>query len=48
MAEFQFLKDLSAHFASVFEKFPAGTVIAAERCPAGMEGDVTVNVATID
>ena len=43
MAEFQFLKDLSAHFASVFEKFPAGTVITAERCPAGMEGDVTVN-----
>ena len=43
MAEFQCIRDLAAFFASEYEKFPAGTVIAAERCPAGMTGDITVN-----
>ena len=43
MAEFQCIRDLAAFFASEYEKFPAGTVIPAERCPAGMTGDITVN-----
>ncbi|MDD3886157.1 MAG: arginine--tRNA ligase, partial [Victivallaceae bacterium] len=41
--EYRFIRDLENFFRSRFEKFPAEPVISAERCPAGMKGDFTVN-----
>ena len=43
MATLQLTLDLAAHLAQRFERFPAETVIAAERCPAEMRGDITIN-----
>ncbi|MBR2641911.1 MAG: arginine--tRNA ligase [Lentisphaeria bacterium] len=43
MADFQCIRDLAAFLAAQYEKFPADTVIPAERCPGGMTGDITVN-----
>ncbi len=43
MATFSITTDLAAHLAQKFERFPADTVITAERCPAEMQGDITIN-----
>ncbi len=43
MAKFQCIGDLAKFLAGEYEKFPADTVIQAERCPSGMTGDITVN-----
>ncbi len=43
MATLQLTIDLAAHLAQRFERFPADTLIAAERCPAEMRGDITIN-----
>ena len=43
MATFSMTTDLAAHLAQKFERFPADTVITAERCPAEMQGDITIN-----
>ncbi len=40
---YQFVADLEAFLRGKFEKFPAEPVIGTERCPAGMQGDLTIN-----
>ncbi len=43
MQQFQWLGDLVAFLNREFERFPADTVIAPERCPEGMNGEFTIN-----
>ncbi len=43
MAKFRCVQDLAAFLAAEYEKFPQDAVLAAEKCPAGMKGDITVN-----
>ncbi len=43
MQQFQLMSALSAYFAEKYPSFPKETVIAPERTPAGMAGDLTVN-----
>ncbi len=43
MLNFAFTGDLAGRLAAVFGSFPADTVITPERCPEGMNGDITVN-----
>ena len=40
---YKFVADLEGFLRGKYEKFPAGNVIAAEPCPAGMKGDLTIN-----
>ena len=40
---YKFVADLEGFLRGKYEKFPAGSVIAPEPCPAGMNGDLTVN-----
>ncbi|MDR0933112.1 MAG: arginine--tRNA ligase [Victivallales bacterium] len=40
---FSFVNDLENFLRTEYENFPAGNVIEPERCPSGMNGDLTVN-----
>ncbi|MBQ9804863.1 MAG: arginine--tRNA ligase [Lentisphaeria bacterium] len=39
----KFLSDLEAHLRSKFANYPAENVLALEACPAGQQGDFTLN-----
>lgn len=39
----KFLKDLEAHLREKFAAYPAENVLSLEACPAGQEGDFTLN-----
>ncbi|MBR7120800.1 MAG: arginine--tRNA ligase [Lentisphaeria bacterium] len=39
----KFLLDLETHLRKTFANYPAGNVLALEACPAGQQGDFTLN-----